>query len=194
MTPSPLRSALLVCTLPTLVLAGACGDKDGDDTSGGGGDGGATAASPCADPEYNALAGTCAESFFAGCFDPAGECDGEVDLTSGNTTLSWANGATVETTIDYSVPTSPVANTTITSSSGVVCATGVTRTNHGGCASQTTYTRASDGEIQIWCSQTDGSLEVVCPGGEGINITAAQARAAGECAYGSEAEPCVIDY
>ncbi|MCK6507035.1 hypothetical protein L6R53_27285 [Myxococcota bacterium] len=194
MRTSHLPSVLLACSLPTLLLASACGDKDGDDTSGGGADGGATSASPCADPEYNALAGTCAETFFAGCFDPAGECDGTVDIASGSTTLTWANGATVETTIDYSVPTSPVANTTITSSSGAVCATGVTKTNFGGCASQTTYTRTSDGAIQIWCTQNDGSMEVVCPGGEGITVTAAQARAAGECAYGSEAEPCVIDY
>jgi len=178
----------LALLLPALL--GACGDKStGDDSAAGDGGAGET---PCADPAYNPLVGTCAETFLADCFDPAGECDGSVDMSNGSTSFTWANGASVETSVDASVPTSPVVTSTLRASNGTVCAIGVTRSNYASCAAQTVYTRQADGAIQIWCSQNDGTLEVVCPGGEGIEITASQSAQANECGYGSDAGPCTL--
>lgn len=181
----------LVMALATFTSTLACGDEDQDSAGDGGGDGGA-AAGDCSDPSVNAFADTCVETFLADCFDPAGECDGTIDLSTGETSLTWANGASVETTVGTGMP--PAVNTTITSSSGTVCATGVSSNGTGGCASQTVYTRASDGAQQTWCIQADSSMVVSCPGGETVNVTAAQAQSSNSCGFAGGGEPCTMSY
>lgn len=183
--------------LLTLALS-ACGDKDGDDTSTGdggssSGDGGA-ASGDCADPSVNAFAGTCVETFMAGCFDPAGECDGTVDMATGSTSLAWENGASVQSEVDSSNPASPSVETTISGSDGTVCAIGTSQYNAGGCASRTVYVRQSDGAEQVWCIQADGSMEVTCSDGGSVSVTAAQAQTANSCGFAGSGEPCDISY
>lgn len=174
------------------LLLAACGDKEDestDGTGGTGGTGGTAAAVDCSDSSENPLAGTCVEDFWAGCFDPEGACDGVVDVT-GNTTLEWESGATVETTLNYtSDPLNPTAITTVTGSDGTVCATGESQNNAGGCASLTVYTRSSDGATQEYCSQTDRSVTVMCDDGTTVD---ASGSAAQQCQYG-DAEPCDIE-
>lgn len=145
----------------------------------------------CDDPAQNPFAGTCVETFLAGCFDPSGACVGETD-GAGNTTLTWENGASVVTTIemdgmDVSVLTDLVA------SDGAVCAEGMTENGVGGCASRTVYVRP-DGAQQTWCFGNDGSYAVTCDDGTTIDVSAAQSEAVQECQYGSDAEPCEMQY
>ncbi|MCB9777738.1 MAG: hypothetical protein H6742_04170 [Alphaproteobacteria bacterium] len=162
-----------LCTLPLV----ACGDKDGDS-------GGSAATGGCDDPDYNPMAGTCVYDFMADCFDPSGECTGEIDATTGATDFTWENGASVTSDIDYTDPTSPVVITTLTASSGSVCAVGETVTSPSGeCFSTTTYTRNGDGAQQVWCIKADGSYTITCPGGETVDVSASAAAAVSECQY-----------
>jgi hypothetical protein len=138
-----------------------------------------TAAPDCADPDVNPFAGTCVETFLAGCFDPVGECTYE---SSGlEVSLSWDNGATVVTEAGMT------STTTLTASDGTECAVGTTEVNAGGCFSKTSY-RRFDGEIQVWCIQADGSFEVTCDDGTTIAVEADQSEDAQSCNYGGE--PC----
>lgn len=165
-----------------LTLGVACGESDkGDDD---------TASGECGDPDYNPYAGTCVESFMAACFDPSGECDGTYDLT-GNTTLTWENGAQVVSEVGVS-GTSAVVITTLYASSGTECAVGETTQGAGGCFSQTVYTRTSDGATQTWCTQEDGSVSVTCDDGSTVDVDASQSTAAEECQYGSDAGACEV--
>lgn len=182
----PLLAAL------ALGLTLGCGDKDDADSGGSadGADGTTAATGDCSDADYNPYAGTCVESFLADCFDPSGACDG-VATATGDVTLEWASGATVETTVDYSDPLNPGANTTITSSTGEICATGVTQSNASGCASLTVYTRP-DGATQQYCSQSDGSTTVTCDDGTTVAVSSSQSSGAEQCQYG-DAEACTVD-
>ena len=186
------KTTLALAGLLTLGLLGAaCGDKDdsGGGGDGGGGDGG-SAGSDCSDPSVNPFAGTCVETFLADCFDPAGECDGTIDMATGETTMTWSNGASVQTEVGGGTP--PTVTTTITGSSGAVCATGTSSYGTGGCASQTVYVREGDGAQQTWCIAADGGMTVSCPGGETVTVTAAQAQAANQCGMAGSGEPCVF--
>ena len=175
------RSLLL---LP-LLLALACGDKDDDDSAAPAG----ATSGDCSDADYNPYAGSCVESYLADCFDPAGECNG-VATATGDVTLDWDSGASVQTTVDYSDPTNPGALTTLYSSSGEVCAEGVSSNNTGGCASLTVYTRP-DGATQEYCSQSDGSVTVTCDDGSTVEVSSSESSGAEQCQYG-DAEACTV--
>lgn len=187
--------------LAGLLALGACGDKDdGDGSSDGESNGGASTSDggsgegDCSDPDVNVFAGTCVETFLAGCFDPSGACEGTIDMTTGSTTMTWANGATIETEVDTSNPTSPSVTTSIYASDGTLCAVGESQNGVGGCASQTVYERQSDGATQTWCIQADGSMEVSCSDGTSVSVSASEAEAANSCGFASDAEPCEFSF
>jgi len=169
----------MVVLLPALLLA--CGDKDEEEAT--------SSSADCSDPGYNPFAGTCVENFHADCFDPQGECTGEFDMSSGGTNLEWANGAQVDVSIN---PATFGATTQLINSDGTVCATGESANNVGSCASQTVYTRASDGATQTWCIQLDGSMEVTCSDGGSVTVTSDQQQGASQCQYGG-GEACTIE-
>jgi len=171
------RSVLVI--LPCLLIACGGGDDEGDDTP---------TSSDCSDPNYNPWSGTCVETFHADCFDPEGECTGEFDQATGDTTLEWANGATVETSVNFATFG---ATTEIYGSDGTLCSTGESQNNAGGCASQTVYTRA-DGSTMTYCIQADGAMDVTCPDGSTHSVSSAEQQAASQCQYG-DGEACTIE-
>ena len=171
-----------------LVVAVACGGGDEAETTEPTTPSGAV---DCADAAQNPWAGSCLETFYQGCWDPSGACEGTVALT-GATTLVWENGATVEVSLDFaSDPFDPTAVTDLISSDGTVCATGVSKNDELGCASRTEYTRASDGAVLVFCAQADGAVDLTCPDGSTVSVTAAESEAASSCQYG-DAETCTI--
>lgn len=170
---------------------GGAGAKDATDATGpSGSTEPTTSAGGCADPTVNPWAGTCVETFLAGCFDPEGACTGTWDL-QGNTELTWANGAQVITEVDLSQPLDPSVTTDLFASDGGSCATGTSELGAGGCASLTTYVRTSDGAEQTWCIRLNGDITVTCPDGTEVSVTAAESEAAQGCEYGS-GEPCTM--
>jgi hypothetical protein len=102
-----------------LGLAACSGDKDEETT-----DGTEPAVVDCADPASNPWYGTCVETFMADCFDPSGACDITIGQT-GSTTLEWANGASVVTSVGFGGGGLETL-TDIIASDGTVCANGVT--------------------------------------------------------------------
>lgn len=130
----------------------------------------------CEDPAQNPFAGTCVETFLAGCFDPSGDCT--YAQQGANVILTWENGATVETAAGRTT------TTTLTASDGTVCATGTTVVGAGDCFAQTTYVRASDSAEQVWCTYQDGSFDVQCPDGSTVSVTAEESSSANSCQYG----------
>lgn len=169
----------MAVALPMMLIA--CGGNKDEESTG-------PAAADCSDPAYNPWAGTCVETFNADCFDPTGECNGMFDQATGSTTLEWASGASVETSIN---PATFGATTEIYSSTGALCSTGESANNVGGCGSQTIYTRASDGAQMTFCIQLDGSMEVTCPDGSTHSASSTD-QGASDCQYG-DAEPCTIE-
>ncbi len=179
---------------PVLILLVACGGGEDDSAATASGTPSTqptSAAVDCSDPAENPFAGTCVETYLAGCFDPVGTCEGDVALT-GRTELIWESGASVLTEIDFSDPFNPGAITTLTNSSGTECAVGVTENNTGSCASQTTYTRTADGATQVYCIQLDGSMTITCDDNTTVEVPASQGDAANQCQYG-DAEPCEMN-
>ncbi len=169
--------------LALMALGVACGESDkGDDDDTGSGE--------CDDPSYNPYAGTCVETFMAACFDPSGECSGTYDL-SGNTEITWDNGAQVVSEVTVS-GTTAVVLTTLYASSGTECAVGETTQGEGGCFSQTVYTRTSDGATQTYCTQTDGSVSVTCDDGSTVDVSSGQADGAETCQYGGDGRECTM--
>jgi hypothetical protein len=167
----------------TLMLLIACGgSKDGEDSS-------AVAASgTCADPATNPYAGSCVETYLAGCFDPSGPCEGQVSLT-GEVDLTWSNGASVNSELE-----GLGVSTTVTSSSGATCATATMAIMAGSCASETVYVREGDGATLGFCSGLDGSLTVTCPDGSSFAISAIEAASGQACQFATgDAEACSMD-
>lgn len=171
----------------TLLFALACSGDDGK------GDTDETDTTPptnttdqggCRDPEVNPWAGTCVETYLAGCFDPTGSCTGERQGVMG-LIMTWENGATVEQS---------GLTTTLTASNGTVCATAVTSvTPVGDCFSTTTYTDDGGDEMQ-YCIHADGSMGITCADGSSFEITAeeAQSPSGQSCQYGG-GEECVFE-
>jgi len=170
----------------TVALMGvACGGDSDDET--------ATDPTPsCDNPDYNPWLGTCVETFAADCFDPAGACEGVIDMSSGQSTFTWDNGAMVDNAQE-----GMNFETRLISSSGDVCAVGETplMPGQGDCFSTTTYTRASDGAQMSFCIYQDGAMDVTCPDGSVHSATSEQQAAANECQYGSgSGEACTVEY
>jgi hypothetical protein len=180
MTFAMLLIGLLVGCEDTEEAEGTEGTTESTGVPTGGGGGGA-ATGGCDDPAYNPYAGTCVETFFVGCFDPEGDCAGTYDL-QGNVDLEWSNGAAVTTEVDMSDPFNIVAYTTLWSSGGDECVTGVTEMMQGDCASETIYDNGA--EQVVFCAAMDGGLTVSCPDGSTVTVDASQAEAAAECQYG----------
>lgn len=176
--------------LPLIALLAACPDlpgKDEDENTD------TPAEVDCTDPDSNPYLGTCVETYAAGCFDPAGSCSGVVEIT-GETTLTWDSGAEVHTVPTFADPMNPGAETTLYASSGATCAVGQTNNNVGACASQTVYTRESDGAQLGFCIHLDGAIDVTCPDGSTFAVSASQGEAAASCQYGGDAsEPCDVE-
>jgi hypothetical protein len=116
------RTLLMLTAALGLLLAPGCGSDDKDEDSG---------AADCDDPDSNPYAGTCVETYLADCWDPSGECEGVIETTTGNSSFTWENGASMTTEVTIS-GTSAVVLTTLYNSGGVECA--VAETVQGGAA------------------------------------------------------------
>lgn len=174
------RSVMVVLSLTLMACDGGEDDATVDPTP------------SCDNPDYNPWAGTCVETFAADCFDPEGACEGVIDTSTGSTSFTWANGASVDSEI-----AGMGYETTLTASNGTVCATAETplMPGQGDCFSTTTYTRASDGAQMTFCIYQDQSMDVTCPDGSVHSSTAEQQQAANECQYGSgSGEACEVSY
>ena len=148
----------------------------------------------CTDPGANPYAGTCVETYLAGCFDPSGVCVGEVSQTGVD--LTWANGAEILADLDYSDPYHPGTTATLSSSAGAVCATSVTTSNTSAqddeCFSVTTYTRSGDGAQMAFCVRINRSMTVTCPDGSTFDVDGDAGNEASLCQYGNEAGACEV--
>jgi hypothetical protein len=119
----------------------------------------------CAD----GLADSCVDKFFGTCFDPSGTCSMQASGASTSDTLialdspTWSNGAQVSMVADITEPTAPVVSLTVMSSTGDVCATGVSRTTNNECVAEAVY-QASGKRLSI-CAYADGTADVTCPNG-----------------------------
>ncbi|MCG3172171.1 MAG: hypothetical protein GMKNLPBB_00317 [Myxococcota bacterium] len=184
----------------------ACGDSSNSNDGGTTADGGASQsqqlATKCEDPKV--LTNSCLNELGT-CFKPEGACTVKVDKTTGNSTVTWANGAKAETKVSVNtsgidptkikpgevpnVNVSAGADTTY-SSGGKTCYTGKTTVNATGGAgggSGTSTTEISyNGKKWIIKGDSTGAITITCPDGKTENIPAANAGCAnnpagGEC-------------
>jgi hypothetical protein len=195
---------ILTMLIGALVAAAGCGNDGGSKsatpTSHGPGPAGDSA--DCTDEAENPYAGVrCLNDFF-NCFMPAGQCTGEIGLT-GSLTLTWENGAKLESSPDFSGimvdPAHPpsadelmnLGANTLLATNGILCMTSTTKLEtDDGCESKSVYIRTSDGATAVFCSDADGNTKVTCPDGSTTDVMGTEGAA--NCQYGGGNGQCDI--
>ena len=125
---------------------------------------------PCDDPSINVFAGTCWESFWAGCWDATGACT--VHAEGSTVRVEWDNGAYTESTSSAGTTTGSYVN-----SSGVTCS----EVTSSYTMSTSTYENPATGDSLRADYFAGGDFRITCPDGSSFYVTATENERAGDC-------------